>query len=58
MSVVVTTVGMMGYQWPASHLTAEDMFKLHIIRMETNKPINQLIHEAVELMYELFRNEE
>ncbi len=50
--------GRMSYQWPASHLTADDMFKLHTIRMETNKPINQLLHEAVELMYELFRNEE
>ena len=50
--------GRMGYQWPASHLTAEDMFKLHTIRMETNKPINQLLHEAVEILYELFRNEE
>jgi hypothetical protein len=49
--------GRMSYQWPASHLTAEDMSKLHTIRMETNKPINQLIHEAVELFYELFRNE-
>ena len=50
--------GRMPYQWPASHLTAEDMFKLHTIRMETNKPINQLVHEAVEVLYELFRNEE
>ena len=50
--------GRMRYQWPASHLTADDMFKLHTIRMETNKPINQLLHEAVELLYELFRNEE
>ena len=50
--------GRMGYQWPASHLTTDDMFKLHTIRMVTNKPINQLLHEAVELLYELFRNEE
>jgi len=47
----------MGYQWPASHLTVDDMAMLHEIRMETNKPINQLIHEAVEMFYELFRNE-
>lgn len=47
----------MGYQWPASHLTIDDMARLHEIRMETNKPINTLIHEAVELMYELFQNE-
>ena len=53
-----TEDGRMSYQWPASHLTADDMFKLHTIRMETNKPINQLLHEAVELMYELFRNGE
>jgi len=26
--------------------------------MDTKKPITQLIHEAVELLYELFRNEE
>ena len=50
--------GRMPYQWPASHLTADDMFKLHTIRTETKKPINQLLHEAVELLYELFRNEE
>ena len=47
-----------GYQWPASRLTADDMHKLHLLRMETKKPINQLIHEAVERLYELFRNEE
>ena len=48
----------MPYQWPASRLTVEDMFKLHTIRIETGKPINELLHEAVELMYELFRSEE
>ncbi len=48
----------MDYQWPSSRLTAEDMRMLHLLRMETKKPITQLIHEAVELMYELFRNEE
>jgi len=48
----------MPYQWPASHLTAEDMFKLHTMRIETKKPINQLLHEAVQTFYELFRNEE
>ena len=47
-----------GYQWPASRLTADDMHKLHLLRMDTKKPITQLIHEAVELLYELFRNEE
>jgi len=48
----------MGYQWPASHLTAEDMAKLHEIRLQTKKPINQLLHEAAQVFYELFRNEE
>ena len=49
--------GRMGYQWPASHLTADDMSKLHEIRLDTKNPINQLIHEAVEMLYELYRNE-
>lgn len=48
----------MGYQWPASRLTAEDMAKLHEIRLQTKKPINQLLHEAAIVFYELFRNEE
>jgi hypothetical protein len=39
--------GRMGYQWPASRLTVEDMAKLHEIRVATKKPINQLLHEAV-----------
>ena len=46
-----------GYQWPARYLTADDMAMLHEIRMDTNKPINHLLHEAVEMFYELFRNE-
>ena len=50
--------GRMRYQWPASHLTPDDMFKLHTISVETKKAINHLLHEAVELLYELFRNEE
>jgi hypothetical protein len=49
--------GRMGYQWPASR-TADDMAMLHEIRTETERPINPLLHEAVELMYEMFRNEE
>jgi len=48
----------MGYQWPASRLTAEDMAKLHEIRVETKKPINQLLHEAVEVFYEFLGSEE
>ncbi len=47
----------MDYQWPSSRLTAEDMHMLHLLRLETKKPITQLLHESVELMYELFRNE-
>jgi len=48
----------MGYQWPASRLTAEDMAKLHKIRLRTKKPINQLLHEAAQVFYDLFTNEE
>ena len=47
----------MDYQWPASRLTTEDMSKLHEMRMHTKKPINELLHEAVEMFYEVFRNE-
>ena len=43
----------MDYQWPSTRLTSEDMRRLHLLRMETKKPITQLIHEAVELMYEM-----
>lgn len=43
----------MGYQWPASYLTADHMAMLHEIRMDANKPINHLLHEAVEMFYEL-----
>jgi hypothetical protein len=45
------------YPWPATRLTSEDMEMLCVIRRETGKPITQLLHEAVEVMYELFRNE-
>jgi hypothetical protein len=34
------------------------MKRLCILRAETKKPITQLLHEAVVVMYELFRNEE
>jgi len=44
-----------GYRWPATRITAEDMRRLHLLSLETKKPITQLIHEAVELMYELFQ---
>jgi hypothetical protein len=33
------------------------MERLCILRIETGKPITQLFHEAVEVMYELFRND-
>ena len=41
-----------GYQWPASRLTADDMHKLHLLRLQTKKPITKLIQEAVQMMYE------
>ena len=47
----------MDYAWPATRLTSDDMERLCILRAETKKPITQILHEAVELMYELFRNE-
>ena len=45
----------MEYPWPATRLTSDDMERLCILRAETKKPITQLIHEAVELMYETLR---
>ena len=41
----------MGYQWPASKLTAEDMHRLHSLRLQTRKQITLLLHEAVEALY-------
>jgi len=33
------------------------MAMLHEIRMDIKKPINQLLHEVVEMSRQLFRNE-
>ncbi len=39
---------LMEYPWPASRLTSDDMYKLHILRLQTRKPITVLLHEAVQ----------
>jgi hypothetical protein len=31
------------------------MHRLHVLRLQTKKPITQLLHEAVELLYEVLR---
>jgi len=46
-----------GYRWPASRLTADDMHKLHKLRMKTNVPISVLMHEAVSIIWELSRSD-
>jgi hypothetical protein len=43
----------MGYQWPGSKLTREDMIKLTTLRNRTGKPITKLLHEAVSAYYDL-----
>lgn len=47
-----------GYRWPATRLTDEHRRMLCIMSNETKKPMTQLLAESVELMYELFRNEQ
>ena len=47
-----------GYPWPASRLNAEDMHKLHLLRLQTKKPITKLIQEAVQTMSETFLHDE
>jgi hypothetical protein len=47
-----------GYRWPADKLTVADMHMLHLISVRTKKPINVLLHEAVQSYYEVMRNEE
>ena len=47
----------MAYQWPASRLSAEDMRKLHELKLQTGKPITVLLHEAVSVMYELMQSD-
>jgi hypothetical protein len=41
----------MGYQWPASRLTASDMQMLDRLRTDTGRPITQLLHETVSAYY-------
>jgi hypothetical protein len=43
----------MGYPWPGSKLTREDMIKLTELRNRTGKPITKLLHEAVTALYDL-----
>jgi hypothetical protein len=45
----------MGYQWPASRLTRADMIMLATLRNKTGRPMNELLHEAVSALYQLFR---
>ena len=41
-----------GYQWPASGLIGYDMAKLQELKKRTGKPVSQLLHEAVHLLYD------
>ena len=41
-----------GYPWPASGLIGYDMAKLQDLKKRTGKPVSQLVHEAVQLLYE------
>lgn len=43
----------LGYPWPASRLTREDMMKLTELRNLTGKPITLLLHEAVSSLHGL-----
>ena len=47
-----------GYPWPASRLNADDMHKLHLLRLQTKKPITKLIQEAVNQIFEMLVNDE
>lgn len=51
-----------GYQWPASRLSRYEMGKLTVVSKLVNRPLNQLIKEAVDcyadqLLAELRSNE-
>lgn len=41
-----------GYSWPASGLIGYDMAKLQELKKRTGKPVAQLVHEAVQLLYD------
>ena len=41
-----------GYPWPASGLIGYDMAKLQELKKRTGKPVSQLVHEAVQLLYD------
>ena len=48
----------MNYKWPASRLTKEDIHALHLLRLETKKPITVLLHEAVSALYNALRGDD
>jgi hypothetical protein len=41
-----------GYPWPASGLIGYDMAKLQELKKRTGKAVSQLVHEAVQLLYD------
>lgn len=41
-----------GHPWPASGLIGYDMVKLQELKKRTGKPVSQLVHEAVQLLYD------
>ena len=47
--------GSMGYQWPGSRLTADDMRRLRIMGNMTGLPCTELLHIAVGMMFEQTR---
>jgi hypothetical protein len=47
--------GSMGYQWPGSRLTGDDMRRLRIMSNVTGLPGTELLHVAVGMMFEQTR---
>jgi len=44
--------------WPATRMTDGHRRMLIIMSNQTKKPMTQILVESIELMYEMFRNEE
>jgi hypothetical protein len=45
------------YPWPGTRLTEEHRYKLCLLSNELKIPITQVLADAVEMYYELMRNE-
>lgn len=48
---------LLGYRWPATQLTRQDMRNLKLASLQVRRPITQLVKEAVQAYFQVLSRE-